>query len=564
MTFSGIKSKVAGLESAGIHQSLHQNWNLTAAELVEETIKRNQGVLADSGALCVNTGKFTGRSPKDKFAVMDDYTRDTVWWSKNGGTFNHAISSEAFEKLLARVINFIQDKELFVRDMYAGADETYRIKVRVVNLMPWQNLFADNMFINPATTEELENFSPDWHVIAISDYEASGDDLTTMDAASKEVFDGVKSKNFSIIDFTRKIVLVGGSAYTGEMKKGIFTVLNCTLPVDHQVLPMHCSANEGKDGDVAVFFGLSGTGKTTLSADPERYLIGDDEHGWSDNGVFNFEGGCYAKCIDLTEDKEPQIWAAVKPGALLENIVFNEGTNTVNFENGKGVDITGKVYENGITENTRVSYPISFIPGAKIPSKGGLPKNIFFLTCDAFGVLPPISKLTAGQAMYQFVSGYTAKVAGTEVGVTEPTLTFSTCFGAPFLPLHPAQYADLLGKKIGQHNTNVWLINTGWTGGKYGVGSRMKLKYTRAMITAVLNGDLDNVSFETITNFELAVPTAVPNVPAEVLVPRNTWADKAAYDAQIEQLAEKFVENFKKFEAMATEEMKAAAPKVAV
>lgn len=536
MNFKGIKSKVVGLEAVGLKNTAAEYWNLTPAELVEETLKRGQGVLADNGALCVDTGEFTGRSPADKFTVLDDNTRDTVWWAKDGGKFNNPMSPETFDALYRRVTAFLQNRELFVRDLYAGADKNNRLNVRVVNVLPWANLFANNLFIRP-NTEELENFTPEWTILCAPTFHAIPE------------LDGTRKHNFSIIDFTRKIILIGGSAYTGEMKKGIFTVMNYVLPLKG-VLSMHCSANVGKDGDTAIFFGLSGTGKTTLSADPERGLIGDDEHGWTDEGIFNFEGGCYAKCIDLTKEKEPQIWEAVKHGALVENTRFFPGTRTIDFTNTE------------VTENTRVAYPIHFIPGAVEPSVGGIPKNIFFLTCDAYGVLPPISKLSAGQAMYQFVSGYTAKVAGTELGVTEPQRTFSTCFGAPFFPLHPAQYAKLLGEKMTKHQTNVWLINTGWSGGPYGVGNRMKLSHTRAMITAALNGELNNVAYETEPTFGFSVPTSCPNVPAEVLNPRNTWSDKAAYDAKIAELANAFVKNFEQFKALATQEMLDAAPKV--
>lgn len=378
---------------------------------------------------------------------------------------------------------------------------------------------------------------PDWLIINAPGFQAD------------PAVDGTREKNFAMIDFTKQIILIGGTGYTGEMKKGIFTVLNYWLPQEKGVLSMHCSANVGKDGDVAVFFGLSGTGKTTLSADPQRRLIGDDEHGWTEDGVFNFEGGCYAKCVNLTKENEPQIFNAIKFGSILENIEFYPGTRTVDFTN-----ITK-------TENTRVSYPIHYIDNIMTPSKGGLPKNIFFLTCDAFGVLPPISKLNPGQAMYQFLSGYTAKVAGTEAGVTEPQLTFSTCFGAPFLPLHPTKYAELLGEKMRKHNVNVWLINTGWTGGSYGTGNRMKLSYTRAMITAALTGQLDAVSYETHEVFGLHFPTTCPNVPSEVLNPRNTWADKASYDTKANNLAAQFVKNFEKYADKANAEILAAAPK---
>lgn len=538
MLIKGIKSKAVGLEAVGLQNVTAQYWNLTPAELVEETLLRGQGVLADNGALCVNTGEFKGRSPGDKFTVMDNNTRTRVWWAKDGGKFNTPFDSQKFDALYKRVTAYMQSRDIFVRDAYAGADPTHRLNVRIVNLLPWQNLFVNNLFIRPGK-EDLENFVPEWTILCAPDFHAIPE------------IDGTKNHNFSIIDFTRKVILIGGSAYTGEMKKGIFTVLNYVLPLKN-VLSMHCSANIGKKGDVALFFGLSGTGKTTLSADPERYLIGDDEHGWTSKGVFNFEGGCYAKCIDLTAEKEPQIWAAIKHGALVENTNFYEGTRTIDFA------------DKSLTENTRVAYPIDFIPGAVEPSVGGIPKNIFFLTCDASGVLPPISKLTPGQAKYQFISGYTAKVAGTEKGVTEPQKTFSTCFGAPFLPLHPAKYASLLGKKMRQYRTNVWLINTGWSGGAYGVGSRMKLSYTRAMITAALAGKLAKVDFEEFPVFGFQIPTEVPGVPAEVLNPRNTWANKQEYDKKLQELADAFVKNFVQFQAIADEETLAAAPKVLV
>jgi phosphoenolpyruvate carboxykinase (ATP) len=393
------------------------------------------------------------------------------------------------------------------------------------------------MFIRPSA-DELENFEPEWTILCAPSFKANPAE------------DGTRQHNFSIINFTKKVILIGGSGYTGEIKKGIFTVLNFVLPHQKSVLSMHCSANIGKEGDTALFFGLSGTGKTTLSADPNRKLIGDDEHGWSDTGVFNFEGGCYAKCVDLTEEKEPDIFRAIKGGAILENIGFFEGTNEVNFE-----DVS-------ITENTRVSYPINHIENIAVPSVGGIPKNIFFLSYDAFGVLPPITKLTEAQAMYLFISGYTSKVAGTEAGVTEPQTTFSACFGAAFLPLHPTKYAEMLGKKLKESNANVWLINTGITGGAYGVGSRMSLKYTRALITEALNGNLENVEYETLPIFNFQIPKSCPGVPSEILNPRNTWANKDEYDTKAKELAVKFRENFKKYEQQASEDILAAAPQI--
>lgn len=509
-------------------------YNLTPAELVEHTLVKDEGVLADNGGLVVKTGEFTGRSPKDKFVVKDDNTKDHVWW----GDINNEFSTENFDKLYVRVLAYLQGRDLYVRDAYAGADPRYRLPIRVVTEFPWQNLFANNLFLRPQL-DELKNFSPEFTVLAVPGF-----------YANKNI-DGTRQHNFSIVNFTKKIILIGGSAYTGEIKKGIFTVMNYLLPFKG-VLPMHCSANIGKDGDTAIFFGLSGTGKTTLSADPERGLIGDDEHGWTDSGTFNFEGGCYAKCIDLSKEKEPQIWDAIKFGSLVENTTFCEDSRTIDFKSTK------------ITENTRVAYPIHYISNAVEPSLGGVPKNIFLLTCDAFGVLPPISKLDVGQAMYHFISGYTAKVAGTEAGVTEPQTTFSACFGKAFLPLHPTKYAEMLGEKLKAGNVNVWLVNTGWTGGPYGVGSRMKLSYTRAMITAALNGQLNNATFEKDPIFGLAIPNAVPAVPAELLNPRNTWVDKSAYDAKANDLAARFIKNFAQYEAFANAEIKGAAPKVLV
>ena len=532
---SGIKNPAASLAAIGLNHTGHAFWNLSPAELVEHTLQRGMGVMADSGALVVDTGKFRGRAPKDKFTVKDEKTTNTVDWNN----FNIPTDNATFDKLYAKVLAYLSNKDIWVRDNYACADPKYRINIRVINEYPWGNMFCDNMFMRP-TAEEIKTMNPDWLIINAPGFQAD------------PAVDNTRDKNFAMIDFTKRIILIGGTGYTGEMKKGIFTVLNYWLPQEKGVLSMHCSANVGKEGDVAVFFGLSGTGKTTLSADPDRRLIGDDEHGWTEEGVFNFEGGCYAKCVNLTRENEPQIFNAIKFGAILENVEFIPGTRTVDFTN-----ITK-------TENTRVSYPIHFIDNIMVPSKGGLPKNIFFLTCDAFGVLPPISKLTPGQAMYQFLSGYTAKVAGTEAGVTEPQLTFSTCFGAPFLPLHPTKYAELLGEKMRKHNVNIWLINTGWTGGAYGTGKRMKLSYTRAMITAALNGELDSVSYATHDVFGLHFPTTCPNVPTEVLDPRNTWSDKQAYDAKANNLAAQFVKNFEKYADKANAEIMAAAPKAGV
>ena len=530
----GRKSKNATIADLGLGNVRNAYWNLEPAELVEDVIIQGEGFLTDTGALAIETGEFTGRSPKDKFIVRDDITEKTIWWD---GSFNNSFDPDKIEPLLHRMQAYAMNKDVYVRDCIACADPAHKLNIRVITETAWSNIFANNMFICP-TDEEIENFEAEWTVLCLPGFMADPE------------IDGTRQHNFSILDFKRKMALIGGSGYTGEIKKGIFTVLNYVLPQDKGVLSMHCSANTGKDGDTAVFFGLSGTGKTTLSADPNRALIGDDEHGWTETGVFNFEGGCYAKCIDLTEEKEPEIWKAIKFGALLENIQVYEGTTRVNYEDGS------------ITENTRVSYPIDYIEGIAKPSMGGIPKNIFFLTADAFGVLPPVSKLTPGQAMYHFISGYTAKVAGTEAGITEPVTTFSACFGAPFLPLHPTKYAEMLGEKMKKHDVNIWLINTGWSGGAYGVGSRIKLKYTRAMITAALTGQLENVEYKTHEVFGLNMPTTCPDVPSDILDPKNTWTDKNAYDTKANKLASSFVKNFSTFADNASEEIMAAAPNV--
>ncbi|MDR7128226.1 phosphoenolpyruvate carboxykinase (ATP) [Algoriphagus sp. 4150] len=498
--------------------------NLPPAELVEIALARKEGKLTSTGALMADTGAFTGRSPKDRYIVLDDKTKESVWWSD----INIPFDVEKFSLLMGKMKAFLADKELFVRDAYAGADESYRLKLKVINTKAWHNLFCYNMFLRPSESE-LENFEHDFTIICAPEFEA---DPKT---------DGTKSPNFAIINLTERIILIGGTGYAGEMKKGIFSVLNFILPHERNVLSMHCSANVGSDGDTAIFFGLSGTGKTTLSADPNRYLIGDDEHGWTEEGVFNFEGGCYAKVIDLSREKEPEIWDAIKFGSIVENTRFKGKSREVDFT------------DKSVTENTRTAYPIDYIPNALIPSKADIPKNIFFLTADAFGVIPPISKLNKSQAMYHFISGYTAKVAGTEMGITEPKLTFSACFGAAFLPLHPTKYATLFGEKMEKYDTNVWLINTGWTGGPYGVGSRMKLAYTRAMITAALEGKLDQVKFAEHRFFGFQIPQECPNVPSEILNPRQTWTDVDAYDIQAKKLADAFKTNFQQFEEFSSE-----------
>lgn len=530
----GFKNPSADLETWGLKGLKNAFWNLSPEELIETTIQRGMGQLADSGALCIKTGKFTGRSPKDRFIVRDNLTEKHVNW----GEVNLGFEPKKFDALYRKVCAYLKKKEVWVRDVTAcaSAEEQFQLRTRVITEYPWSSLFASNMFI-ALPHDEIESFEPVWRVVCAPGFEANPE------------IDGTANANFAIINFKKKILLIGGTGYTGEIKKGIFSVINFALPVRAKsALPMHCSANRGKKGDVALFFGLSGTGKTTLSADPNRGLIGDDEHAWTDSEVFNFEGGCYAKTIDLTEEKEPDIFKAIRHGALLENISFLKNTRTVDFA------------DKSITENTRVSYPIRHISNAILPSRAGQPKNIFFLTCDAFGVLPPISKLTEEQAMYYFISGYTARVAGTEMGITEPKTTFSACFGAPFLPLHPARYAELLGKKMRKNKVNIWLLNTGWSGGGYGTGSRIKLKFTRAMITAALNGDLDNVACETHSVFHLPMPTACPGVPTEMLNPRNTWENKADYDAKANQLAGFFSKNFEKYADQCAPETVSAGP----
>ncbi len=523
-----ISLKSIGIEKAKIHYQLSPN------ELHEIAIKAGQGKETSTGALAIETGKFTGRCPDDRFIVIDKITENEVWWGK----INIPFEADAFDALYTKVTSYLSKKELFVRDAYVCADSNYRLNVRVITETAWANLFCYNMFLRPEE-EELENFKSDWTLICVPSFLA--DSLT----------DKTQNGNFAILNFTKKIALIGGTGYTGEMKKGIFSVLNFVLPVDKNTLPMHCSANVGENGDTAIFFGLSGTGKTTLSADPSRKLIGDDEHGWtSENTVFNFEGGCYAKVVNLSEEQEPDIFRAVKKGAIVENIVFKKGTNEVDY-----TDIS-------ITPNTRVSYPIYHIDNIQPSSIGKNPKNIFFLTADSFGILPPVAKLTPGQAAYHFISGYTAKIAGTEAGVTEPRPNFSACFGAPFMPLHPTKYAEMLSAKMQESNVKVWLINTGWTGGAYGTGNRMKLKYTRSIIAAALNGELDAVDYKNHKVFDIAIPQSCPNVPSEILNPRNTWKDKALYDQKAEELAQKFKTNFMQFEAYANEDILSGAPKV--
>ncbi len=535
MAATAPSTKTISLKDYGITNN-NIKYQLTPDELQSVTIEKKMGVQSSLGALAVNTGEFTGRSPKDRFIVKDSITKGKLWW----GDINIPFSPEKFVALYDKVIDYLNDeqKELFVRDAYACADPLYRLNLRVINEYPWSNMFSYNMFLRP-TEKELDDFNPEWTVINAPGFMAD------------PAIDGTRQHNFAILNFTKKIALIGGTGYTGEIKKGIFSALNFILPTFKNVLPMHCSANIGEEGDTAIFFGLSGTGKTTLSTDPNRKLIGDDEHGWTPaNSVFNFEGGCYAKVINLSKENEPEIYGAIKKGAILENVIMDDLGN-VDFE------------DTSITQNTRVSYPIYHIDNIQEPSIGENVKNIFFLTADAFGVLPPISKLTPAQAAYHFISGYTAKVAGTEAGVVEPQPSFSACFGAPFMPLRPTVYAEMLSKKMKESGVDVWLINTGWTGGPYGVGTRMKLKYTRATITAALSGKLGLYNYDTYhihSVFGVAQPRECPGVPTSVLSPRATWNDDEAYYKTAFKLTNAFRENFKKFEAYANEEIRRGGP----
>ncbi|RMH60313.1 MAG: phosphoenolpyruvate carboxykinase [Calditrichaeota bacterium] len=521
------------IPSLGLFNLNNVYWNLTPAELYEEALFNGEGIISRNGPLVVSTGKYTGRSPKDKFVVRDATTEKTVDW----GEVNQPVSPEVFDRMLCKAQAYLQNREVYALDAYAGTDPTYRMPVRIITEYAWHNLFARNMFVRVENRDELKSFEPEFTVISAPHLNAIPE------------IDQLRSEAFILVNFTKKLVLIGGTEYAGEIKKSIFSIMNYLLPFK-KVMPMHCSANVGKDGDTALFFGLSGTGKTTLSADPNRALIGDDEHGWSDDGVFNFEGGCYAKVIRLSKEAEPAIYRTTHMfGTILENVVVDEKSRFVDLNDGR------------LTENTRASYPITHLENIVTEGRAGHPKNIIFLTADAFGVLPPLSRLTPEQAMYQFLLGYTAKVAGTERGVTEPQATFSTCFGAPFMPLKPSVYAELLGEKIAKHNVNCWLVNTGWTGGPYGVGERISIKYTRALLKAALEGVLENVPFEADPFFGLSVPVSCPDVPDEVLMPRNTWQDKAAYDAKAKELAESFKDNFRVYEAHVPEAVKNAGPK---
>ena len=530
--FSRYEYSSVGLDNHGLKNMKNVYWTLSTPALYEEVLKREEGILAHLGPLVVRTGEFTGRSPNDKFIVDEPSSRDKIWWGK----VNRPIPEERFHELHRRIASYLQGKDVFVQDCWCGADPEFRIPVRVITQYAWHSLFVRNMFIQ-ATPEELPRHIPKFVIIDCPGFHAFPD------------FDQTRSDVFIMINFAKNLVLIGGTEYAGEIKKSVFSTMNYFLPSE-DVLPMHCSANAGPNGDVAIFFGLSGTGKTTLSADSSRTLIGDDEHGWSRNGIFNFEGGCYAKVIRLSPEAEPEIHETTRRfGTILENVGINMNTRRLDLD-----DAT-------LTENTRAAYPISHIPNATRTGRGDHPKNIIFLTCDAFGVLPPIARLSPEQAMYHFISGYTAKVAGTERGVTEPQATFSACFGAPFMAMHPSVYADLLGKKIAEHKVSCWLINTGWTAGPFGTGHRIPIAHTRALVNAALGGKLAGVKDVEDPVFGLRVPTVCPNVPPEILIPRNTWPDRNAYDGQARKLAAMFVDNFKQFEDKASQAIRNAGPK---
>ncbi len=506
-------------------------WNLSPKEIEEICIQEGSAKKTNLGAIAVDTGKFTGRAPKDRYIVEDSETKEKVWW----GDINKPFPEENFNKLKEKIISHLNTKkEIYARNCYACANEKYQLNITVISESAWASLFAYNMFLRPKKEDEIQETN--WTIICAPSFHSN----------PKE--DKTRKENFAIISFKNKEIIIGGTAYTGEIKKGIFSVLNFLLPIKNNVLSMHCSANIGSKNDTALFFGLSGTGKTTLSAHKQRKLIGDDEHGWDQNSIFNFEGGCYAKCIDLSFEKEPDIYSAIKNGALLENVCFKNNSNEIDFSDGTK------------TENTRVSYPIHHIQNIAKPSMGNTPKNIFFLTADAFGVLPPVSKLKPNQAMFHFISGYTAKVAGTEEGVVEPEATFSTCFGAPFMPLHPTVYAKMLSAKIQENKVNVWLINTGWISGPYGVGYRIKLNHTRSIIEAALNGDLNDIEYESDKIFGLKIPISCPNVPSEILKPWKTWKNTNDYKKQAEKLAILFNKNFEKFNTVSEKEILLGGP----
>jgi len=512
-----LQLKEFGINTEKIHR------NLPVEKLIEHSSERNEGILTSTGSLSVKTGKYTGRSPQDRYIIFDDETHETVDW----GNVNRQFPSEKFNQIFEKMKKHAEGKELYVFDGFVGADSTNRLPIRVFNDHAWQNLFCKQLFVRPSAAE-LDTHIPEFTILCLNDFEAIPE------------IDGTRTNAFILINLSKRIVLIGATNYAGEMKKSMFSVMNYLMP-SQGIFPMHCSANVGQDGSTALFFGLSGTGKTSLSADPQRMLIGDDEHGWSDNGIFNFEGGCYAKCINLNEESEPQIWNAVKSGAVLENVVVDKESLKPDFDDGS------------LTENTRAAYPLDYIPGAVIPSVGVSPKVIIFLTADALGVLPPVSKLTKESAMFHFMSGYTSKLAGTERGIKEPKATFSECFGSPFMPRSASVYAKMLGEKISKHNVAVYLINTGWSGGPYGVGKRISIKYSRAMVTAALTGAFDIVKFRHDERFNLDVPLECPNVPSDILDPKNTWIDKDSYDLSANKLAQMFVENFSKFNDVSDE-----------
>lgn len=525
------------LSNQGIREARLTYWNLSTEALYEEAVFRGEGFTSRGGALIAHTGKHTARSASDKFVVKHVDSENNIWW----GAYNRPFDGEKFDGLYARMSVYLQGKDVFVQDVYAGADNNYRLPVRFITEQAWHSLFIRNMFILPQSLEEYQRFIPEFTIVAVPGFQANPS------------IDSTRSETFIILNFERKLAIIGNTAYAGETKKTVFTLLNYLLPLQG-VLSMHCSANVNPDNehDVALFFGLSGTGKTTLSADPTRRLIGDDEHGWSDDGVFNFEGGCYAKVIGLSESAEPQIYATTKMfGTILENVSFDPVTRQVDLD------------DDSITENTRASYPLEFIANAVPEKKAGHPKNIILLTCDASGVMPPIARLTPNQALYQFISGYTAKVGGTEVGLgKEPAITFSACFGAPFMVHHPAKYAELLREKIERHGVNCWLVNTGWVGGPFGVGKRISIKYTRALLNAALSGDLANVQYDKDPVFGFEVPRTCPDVPDDVLEPWSSWPNREEYDNKYKQLAQKFIENFTKFESETSQEVIDAGPKV--
>ena len=534
MLETGHRNSACGAEAFGLRNLAGVHWNLIEPELYEHALAAKEGKLSSGGALMAETGVHTGRSPKDKFVVRDATTENEVWWDNNG-----AITEAQFDLLYQDFLKAAEGKQLFAQDLYGGADPACRIKVRVYTEFAWHSLFIRTMLRRPERAE-LDGFMPEMTIIDLPNFKA--------DPARH----GVRSDTIIAVNFAKGIVLIGSSSYAGEMKKSVFTALNYILP-KKGIMPMHCSANVGDDGDVCLFFGLSGTGKTTLSADPNRTLLGDDEHGWSPEGVFNFEGGCYAKTIRLSQEAEPEIFAASNRfGTILENVILDPVTRVPDFDDGR------------LTENTRSCYPLHFIPNASPTGRAGMPKNVVMLTCDAFGVLPPIAKLTPAQAMYHFLSGYTAKVAGTEKGVKDPEATFSTCFGAPFMPRHPSVYGNLLRDLIAQHGVDCWLVNTGWTGGKFGVGRRMPIKVTRALLTAALDGSLKDASFRTDPYFGFAVPTSLPGVEPHILYPSKTWADKADFDATARKLVTMFQENFAKFESHVDAAVREAQPHVSL